>query len=780
MNKEETKSESEQINIVICSDGTWAQGGSITPSNVWRTYLCVDSENQVKIHDDGVGTGGFRIARILGGATGYGISRNLRELIFQLSLAYRENAKIFLFGFSRGAYTVRVLANLICMFGIPKSNGKPPHEVRSIAADLLRAYKHGNQLRAKGVDKGDFEDLENDQLVAELRAKCHYSESDDFAVHFLGCWDTVAALGVPLQPLKDALMDMFPLSFLNNIPSAKINYLYQALALDEERHSFHAIPWELPDGGELCKGQSMEQVWFPGCHSHVGGSYAKDQLALEALEWMLEKAANHGLRFSEAIRERYRNEASALGQMVDSRSGTRRFYRYFPREISKLQKTGKHVVHAAALERIATQTNGYTCRAIDTDTISVVDNSCSRGRAIDLSQITTGPEQTLTLNAAYQSRIATINSGYMQLGRLLYFVGLLMILPFLAMAILWRNLDPEDAFHAADNPGILQSVIKLVGSAEHLLLGSTKALVPEIIGNTVVKGLMNAPGTLSLFTLFYSMFLYLCARLRIKMQRISSDAWHQTNLIQSGTCETRANDSRVQRVTPRLLPKVREFLIGCVQGLAEGVIEFLLPLGKIFGNTSQKVGDFKLLRRYTWIAVLCLTTLAAAFWGLVPFMHNSFDKFHAYEKLATTDFPASLIKNEARTFNFDTAESNFPTGVFLVEDQEYQITIDPLDDWKDLNIPANPNGVEGAMIHRFRRDHKTALFKVMGQIGSDPKLIVIGSSETFAAHANGHLFLFVNDVPGYYGNNVGKAKVTIRHASSDQTANPPYNKMNFE
>ena len=766
----ERSNDEAPYNIVVCSDGTWAQGGSVTPTNVWRTYLCVDSEQQVKIHDDGVGTGGFRLARILGGATGYGISRNLRELIFQLSLAYKDDAKIFLFGFSRGAYTVRILANLICMFGVPKSDGLPPQEVRSLAADLLRAYKHGNELRARGIAEGDYAALENDQLVAQLRQKCHYLDPSDvkekFPVHFLGCWDTVAALGVPFQPLKDALMDAFPLSFQNNIPGPGIQHLYQALALDEERHTFHAIPWELPENGQLAEGQIMEQVWFPGCHSHVGGSYPKDQLALEALEWMLEKAADRGLRLNASIRTRYRDEASGLGQMVDSRSGFSRFYRYYPREISKLQRTGNYTIHATAVERIASQTNGYTCQSIDVDKIHVVDNRLSKKRSIDLDKITTGPGNTIRLGDSYQDNIKAINTGYMQLGRLLYFVGLIMLLSFLGLAYFWRNLDPEHAYHAADNPGFLQSSVKLIGAGEHLVLGSAKAMVPEFVGGTIVKGLMNAPGLLTLFAIVYGALLYVCARLRLKMQRLASNAWHQTGLIQAGTCETRKNDYDIEEVNVNRISGLRSAIKMKSQWMADTLIEFLLPLGKGFGTASHYFNRHSERRRLAWITALALLIIATIIWGVVPSAHYAFQNFHAYEKQETANFPAQLVGNQATTFQFKTSESNFPTGYFVEEDQEYQITVVDTDAWKDLNIAANPDGVEGSIIHRFRRDNEQPLFKVMGQIGDHPTLIPIGRSLQFKAHANGHLFLFVNDVSGYYGNNQGTAQVTIQRIHS--------------
>ena len=109
-------------NIVICSDGTGNRGGKTHGTNVWRIFNAVDRYHpdikQITYYDDGVGTDDILWLRLLGGAFGYGISRNIRQAYGFLAMNYEEGDRVFLFGFSRGAFTVRSLAGMICRCGL--------------------------------------------------------------------------------------------------------------------------------------------------------------------------------------------------------------------------------------------------------------------------------------------------------------------------------------------------------------------------------------------------------------------------------------------------------------------------------------------------------------------------------------------------------------------------------------------------------------------------------------------------------------------------------------
>ena len=144
-------------NIVICSDGTGNSGGKARGTNVWSIFRGLarsekDSRGisieQVAIYDDGVGTEKFLPLKLLAGASGYGISNNLRQLYKELVRVYRKGDHIFLFGFSRGAYTVRTLAGMICTQGILKYHTfGNARELDKAVRDLYSDFKNGSLKR---------------------------------------------------------------------------------------------------------------------------------------------------------------------------------------------------------------------------------------------------------------------------------------------------------------------------------------------------------------------------------------------------------------------------------------------------------------------------------------------------------------------------------------------------------------------------------------------------------------------------------------------------------
>src|SRR5215217_2781336 len=118
-------------NIVLCSDGTGNAGGKLNGTNVWRLFLAIDHDppgnrHQTAFYDDGVGTENLKYSRVIGGAFGWGLSRNLCQMMGFLLRHYEKDDHIYLFGFSRGAFTIRVLANMISLCGIPDCSGKTP------------------------------------------------------------------------------------------------------------------------------------------------------------------------------------------------------------------------------------------------------------------------------------------------------------------------------------------------------------------------------------------------------------------------------------------------------------------------------------------------------------------------------------------------------------------------------------------------------------------------------------------------------------------------------
>ncbi len=175
-------------------------------------------------------------------------------------------------------------------------------------------------------------------------------------IRFIGVWDTVDAVGVPFQ-LADVVNTVFyRYKFRDHRLSPQVERACHALSIDDQRRSFAPLLWN--EEGESAR---IEQVWFAGVHSNVGGGYAKQGMSLVSLEWMLEKAADAGVRFLAADRQVYREHANVDDKLYDPRAGFGVFYRWKPRDIAALcrEHKVKPAVHVSAIERIAHGTVNY-------------------------------------------------------------------------------------------------------------------------------------------------------------------------------------------------------------------------------------------------------------------------------------------------------------------------------------------------------------------------------------------------------------------------------------
>lgn len=252
-------------NIVICLDGTWNdKDDSDKQTNVSLLHeICViNSTKQICTYYDGVGTDGWYDKK-LGGIHGVGLSKNILDAYIYLVKNYEENDKIFLFGFSRGAYSARSLAGFIYRCGLLVYN----NDLSSKAKNLYRAYR-GND---------------------DMKMKTHKSNNRKCPIQMLGVWDTVGALGIPISFLKKFSDDIF--SFHDTTLSSEVKFACHALAIDEKRESFQPTLWH-----ETAENKDrIKQVWFSGVHSDVGGGYKERHHSDVALKWMIEQAQMHGL-----------------------------------------------------------------------------------------------------------------------------------------------------------------------------------------------------------------------------------------------------------------------------------------------------------------------------------------------------------------------------------------------------------------------------------------------------------------------------------------------------
>lgn len=257
--------------IVICADGTWNRPekdlDKDVPTNVLRMARSIkpvgrDRMPQQVFYDWGIGS---YYDPVIGGATGKGINKNIMDDYRYIVQNYAPGDELYLFGFSRGAYTVRSLCGLINNCGILKR----PH-ARLIQAAFDHYKNPGKHYRPSGQESVKFR-----------RDYSHVSRR----IKFVGVWDTVGALGIPFSffGLLEPKDEFYDTEIGPNIQIAR-----HALAIDEKRADFEPTVWQ-PQGG-----MDLMQVWFAGVHSDVGGGYQPDRKGLlssdHALEWMMKES----------------------------------------------------------------------------------------------------------------------------------------------------------------------------------------------------------------------------------------------------------------------------------------------------------------------------------------------------------------------------------------------------------------------------------------------------------------------------------------------------------
>jgi len=281
-------------NIVVFSDGTGQEGGEKHNTNVYKLFNMIEdrTSRQISFYDRGLGTGWRKIT---GNVSGMGISHNIKECYEFIFQNYNAGDQIFLFGFSRGAATVRSLSGFIHLFGIlPKS--------RSELID--RAYR----IYRENDDK------KREQAAKEFIARNHTMWT---RIKFLGVWDSVAALGVPIKSIS-VILDKIPFfkhKFHNFRLSPSVENGYHALAIDDERLTFHPVLWN----PETLPYQNIKQVWFCGAHTDVGGGYEEQELSDIPLVWMTQMAVENGLRIYSDHEVKINQDIN--GTMHDSRKG---------------------------------------------------------------------------------------------------------------------------------------------------------------------------------------------------------------------------------------------------------------------------------------------------------------------------------------------------------------------------------------------------------------------------------------------------------------------------
>ena len=285
---------------LIFSDGTGQRGvpaqevgdpqaGHVRNTNIYQMYAASDGRPGLNaFYDAGLGapaegenSWGRTARNLWSKATGWGITANIADCYEALLVGWKPGMKIGLFGFSRGAYTVRCLGGVLATSGLATRDGSGPISAdkagpkaksrRKIADEAVAAYKIKNKAERKAAGAAFAQKHHAAQVVPDV----------------VGVFDTVKALGLPgimnaVNPWKH--------EFHDNELSLRVPVGLHALSIDESRKEFLPVLWDDTDAEGRAAGQVIEQVWFPGVHSDIGGGYDDDwRLADLSLDWMLSR-----------------------------------------------------------------------------------------------------------------------------------------------------------------------------------------------------------------------------------------------------------------------------------------------------------------------------------------------------------------------------------------------------------------------------------------------------------------------------------------------------------
>lgn len=749
--------------IVVLSDGTGNAASSVWRTNVWRLFQALDlrGDDQAAKYDDGVGTSTFKPVAILGGVFGYGLKRNILEAYKFVCRNYDADApsKIYLFGFSRGAFTARVLAALILDQGLVRERSEGAlHDGAVRAYRAYRAKGYHSNLRVE-VPFRFLRDRIIVPIVDKLRGRKSYAETTRIPVpmiEFVGVWDTVAAYGLPIDEMTRGVSSwIWPLELPNRILNDRVRFARHALALDDERTTFHPVLWTEQREGETAPsvpdsldGERLVQVWFTGMHANVGGGYPDDALAYVPLYWLLKEAERFGLIFKTApfadpdAITAIRSGQDKDGRLYDSRAGLGAYYRYGPRKVHDLcndRSVGVHVpmpkIHASVFGRIDSGCNAYAPIGLPEKYVIVGDG----GSVSRLGPTTYETPEQARARFARQERLW----NFVWLRRVAYFATLAASL-HLAAFFFFHDLRPD---HEFDNHlRLVSETVRLVESFLPRLVHwwtDAYAANPEwfVGGIAALAALMWVGSSLD-------------GRIKDGMRVI----WQS----RGATAAVPAS------LFHRVLYAVR--------------------------TSWLYVGSIRLLKRH----ILPLVLVAASVWfaatGLSHLAFNLADSTGAFCKGSSPEtIVAANLGTDQPAKDFATNSLCAPTGLSVRAGFRYEITVTVGEPWTDGGRAADPIGYRTSTLEAFgKASHYGSIllrrvlfrpwFRLIARVGEngideyflDPKPVKNSAPNhykaRFLARRNGEIFLYVNDAvlglpwlhSHFLKNNRGTAKITLK------------------
>jgi uncharacterized protein (DUF2235 family) len=755
-------------NIVVLSDGTGNAASSVWRTNVWRMFESINlvGDDQVAKYDDGVGSSAFLPLALIGGAFGWGLKRNVIDAYKFICRNYAPGTKIFAFGFSRGAFTIRVLVAFILEQGLVVARSES--ELDRLAREAYRAYRangYHSILRVEWLARGIRNGLV--RIVDVLRRRTPYDRAKNIEVPtitFLGLWDTVAAYGLPIDEMTRGFSKwIWPLELPNRELSRRVLRACHALALDDERTTFHPVLWTeagereaRPDGaGRLwINSERISQVWFVGMHANVGGGYPDDALAYVPMYWIMEQAHLNGLIFKQAPKAdpdailRARSSRDKDGRLYDSRSGLGGYYRYGPRKVADLcnarvsNREGDAVciglpkIHASVFQRIRGRGTAYAPIGLPADYAVVSEDGEILKGSADLAETV----KAASARAEQQEKIWNL----VWIRRLVYFLTVAASV-HLGAFWLFHDRDPEKEF--TSNIRLVSEAVRLV---ESFLPRAFHWWTDWYAANPALflLGILAVVATIMAGA-------HLDARIRDTMRLLWAPAASPEVIP----------DSPVHRAIFALRTnRAYKWTIGCLK---------------------QHVFPFLSAAFMVWLAAT----------GLSHLLFNVADSTGAFCREA----PASALKRlnqhgdvTSADHLFTTDAMCFATGVYAEEGIRYSLSIEVTSPWKDDGIDTDPNGFRTARVASWgtklimysgvplRRILFRPWFRLIARVGAagtdeyflDPKAVPhqpnVYEAE-FRAQRDGEIFLYVHDAAValpylssiFYWNNSGAAKISV-------------------
>ena len=772
--------------LIVLSDGTGNSAAKLFKTNVWKLYQALDltpSSDQIALYDDGVGTSRFTPWALLTGAFGFGLKRNVIKMYVFLSRHFhnetnvqgtlaegkRQPPQLYAFGFSRGAFTIRVVAGFVLRQGLVPLASEA--EMCRMAVLSYRQYRKQCFHTKFGIEK-PFRALRDTVVRCIDRAKgrpdyrTSQNTTDGVRFRFLGVWDTVAAYGMPVEELRYALDKLiFPLRFASSNLLEKVDCARHALSIDDERSSFAPLLWDHENGDRL------QQFWFAGMHANVGCGYPDDSQSSLPLVWIAAEAAGLGLRMRANALDDMRARATPFGKVYDSRSGLGSFYRYQPRTIRCDVKKGDiPIVHESVVFRMATGFEGYAPVALP-DAVRVVDktgtvhqfggfmNAAAHGlgRFGGFASVEAPDEgaKLATMVAALKppgaDQVKLVRAAELR-RRIAYFSTLIPSLILLAFPIVGRMLPaPTPDFITADWQGPLGDLNAIASS-----------LAPSYV-KPWLEAFANNPTTAAILAIVGLVSWWRGRALRATIAERSRVAWNV------GNAKLPANPS------PSLLDA--------------------LALRLLASKAAKASWHFAAWRLFPFVALLAAALLAIATLDRTAFWFQS----SRGGICQTQSDLGKLVLAQEESFDFNTSDPCMDTGLRLSRDHRYEISIAIPDTaaWSDGGNEADLTGVGLAKLGWLqrltmastvpvRRHLKAAWFVPIARVGTygtDEHVLVPSDvdgtakprklmTSVLAPHNSGELFLFVNDAywglfPLHlYANNAGKAKVKVRRLTN--------------